>query len=282
MIPSALTSFHTTGGKPPLSYAVLQESGTGLCLRSLPESCRSSSVLEFLVADRRSSILSRGAVPWLRPSPDGRRDVAQLGSAPRLGRGGRRFKSCRPDHGTFIRTPGACASARGSFLRGGLPPSIRWPLRRHRSEAMWIDGPSWVTARPSGTPASVWSCVAAQGFQGLAKVVGRMRKPSRGRAAGRAGRRFGAPFDDRLLGGDGRCVSSGSGCGRAGDHRPAARSWLARVPRRAARGASPKAITAVRPTGSCHNRENAGAITRTRGRSVPKSVAPAHGGGTVH
>ena len=26
------------------------------------------------------------------------RDVAQFGSAPRLGRGGRRFKSCRPDH----------------------------------------------------------------------------------------------------------------------------------------------------------------------------------------
>lgn len=28
----------------------------------------------------------------------GRRDVAQLGSAPRLGRGGRTFKSCHPDH----------------------------------------------------------------------------------------------------------------------------------------------------------------------------------------
>ena len=27
-----------------------------------------------------------------------RRDVAQLGSAPRLGRGGRTFKSCHPDH----------------------------------------------------------------------------------------------------------------------------------------------------------------------------------------
>ena len=26
------------------------------------------------------------------------RDVAQLGSAPRLGRGGRRFESCHPDH----------------------------------------------------------------------------------------------------------------------------------------------------------------------------------------
>ena len=26
------------------------------------------------------------------------RDVAQLGSAPRLGRGGRTFKSCHPDH----------------------------------------------------------------------------------------------------------------------------------------------------------------------------------------
>ena len=28
----------------------------------------------------------------------GRRGVAQSGSAPRLGRGGRRFKSCLPDH----------------------------------------------------------------------------------------------------------------------------------------------------------------------------------------
>ena len=26
------------------------------------------------------------------------RDVAQLGSAPRLGRGGRTFESCHPDH----------------------------------------------------------------------------------------------------------------------------------------------------------------------------------------
>jgi hypothetical protein len=30
------------------------------------------------------------------------RDVAQLGSAPRLGRGGRRFKSCRPDNRTLV------------------------------------------------------------------------------------------------------------------------------------------------------------------------------------
>ena len=30
--------------------------------------------------------------------PSCRRGVAQLGSAPALGAGGRRFKSCRPDH----------------------------------------------------------------------------------------------------------------------------------------------------------------------------------------
>ena len=34
------------------------------------------------------------AVPF---GDEGRRDVAQLGSAPALGAGGRRFKSCRPD-----------------------------------------------------------------------------------------------------------------------------------------------------------------------------------------
>ena len=44
------------------------------------------------------------------------RDVAQLGSAPRLGRGGRRFKSCHPDFSCFI-TPASQVLTYRDFLR---------------------------------------------------------------------------------------------------------------------------------------------------------------------
>ncbi len=52
------------------------------------------------------------------------RSVAQSGSAPRSGRGGRRFKSCHSDHSAMtIKAPGAdCA---GAFVLSGA--SGKWP-----------------------------------------------------------------------------------------------------------------------------------------------------------
>lgn len=76
------------------------------------------------------------------------RVVAQLGSAPRSGRGGRRFKSCQPDE----QTSGACSmlpmfsyahDQDSGALRScmGLSPHVLGPASAHRQLAAGALGP---------------------------------------------------------------------------------------------------------------------------------------------
>ena len=91
--------------------------------------CRPEATLLTLTAPARlTPIRDAPAAPvWLprlrtgRPRPAGpHRAVAQLGSAPRSGRGGRRFKSCQPDQMISPETPDSrtCASRSGCCSAG--------------------------------------------------------------------------------------------------------------------------------------------------------------------
>src|SRR5215213_8104701 len=81
-------------------------------------------------------------LPCLWDGPRGRsrdRAVAQLGSAPRSGRGGRRFKSCQPDH----RCPPETSAGPGSHGSGPCVISAAsGTLRRMADEERGTDGPS--------------------------------------------------------------------------------------------------------------------------------------------
>ena len=98
------------------------------------------------------------------------RAVAQFGSAPRLGRGGRRFKSGQPDEAAYPRRRwGGFAVAR-YFFRGrppepplfaSLTPSCRSPRLRHRpsSPSLLAFGIALPRLRHRLSLARLWLCV---------------------------------------------------------------------------------------------------------------------------
>lgn len=68
------------------------------------------------------------------------RDVAQLGSAPALGAGCRRFKSCHPDTFHLLLRP--CDSTMLAHLIGLIPIGVEWEFRvqlKHPTVVLFLD-----------------------------------------------------------------------------------------------------------------------------------------------
>jgi hypothetical protein len=124
----------TSGGAPLTEWLGRQDSNLGMAVpktAALPlgdapmaadHNCRGGAkqrrpirTTTSLAGPQRCGLRARGALAISGPRE--RRSVAQSGSAPRSGRGGRRFKSCHSDQ---------CFNAKMHHVRGTNPRTIWW------------------------------------------------------------------------------------------------------------------------------------------------------------